>query len=392
MIAGCIIQNMKILIAADIFPPLSGGPATYVVGLANALTAKNILVKIVSLTPESDATKVRCPIFIAKQKNKILRYLEYIGLLIKHSRDVDCIYAMGPVNAGLPALIAARLLRKKLIVKVVGDYAWEQGAQRFGVTESVDDFQTKKFNGSVGLFQRLERLVVRKAARVIVPSNYLCKMVFGWGAKKEKVAVIYNAISLPDMSKLENILTKPVGEQWMVTVTRLTPWKGVKEVIEVLTELKSQFPNARYKVVGDGPDLGRLKKVVRDCGAESYIEFVGNVSHEIALAYMKLSDLVILNSGYEGLSHVLVEALSFDCRVLASATGGNSEVIISGETGDVFPYNDKKIIKEKITLALRGTMPKPFCGKISREEFFKQFTFTIMVEETQALLEKICVH
>ena len=46
---------MKILIAADIFPPQSGGPATYVVALANELAKKGDIVKIVSLNPESDA-------------------------------------------------------------------------------------------------------------------------------------------------------------------------------------------------------------------------------------------------------------------------------------------------------------------------------------------------
>ncbi|OGH64446.1 MAG: hypothetical protein A2821_02915 [Candidatus Magasanikbacteria bacterium RIFCSPHIGHO2_01_FULL_41_23] len=383
---------MNILIAADIFPPLSGGPATYVVGLANALTAKNVDVKIISLTPQSDITKVHCPIFVVRQKNKILRYLEYIGLLLKHSREADCIYAMGPVNAGLPALVVSILLRKKLIVKVVGDYAWEQGTQRFGVTDLMDDFQTKKYTGAVGWLQRLERLVVRQADQVIVPSNYLRKIVLGWGAHEEKISVIYNAISLSASNNGENVLVKPNIEQWIVTVARLTPWKGIKEIIEVLVELKSQFPNARYKVVGDGPDLDRLKKTIQDCRAENYVELLGNLSHKLALDYMKLSDLVILNSGYEGLSHVLVEALSLDCRVLVSDIGGNPEVVIPGETGDVFPYNNKEIIKEKIVLALNGSMPKPFSAKISRADWFKKFTFETMVSETRTLLEKICAH
>lgn len=386
---------MRILIAADIFPPVSGGPATYVVTLANALVSLGDEVTIVSLTKNSDATVLdkRVKLWAVGFNNFLLRYLDYLELLLREVKQADCVYAMGPVNAGLPALLIAKLFAKKFVVKVVGDYAWEQGAQRFGVKEIVDEFQTRGiYPGVVGWLQRIERLVVRNATRVIVPSQYLRKQVMGWGALADNVIVIYNAISLPNVNQLQNILYKPKGEQWIVTVARLTPWKGVKEVIEVLADLRTKFPHARYKVVGDGPDLPRLQKTVEELGAHEYVEFVGNVPHDIALAYMKESDLVILNSGYEGLSHVLVEALNLECRVLVSDSGGNPEVIISGETEDLFPYNNKEVIKEKMIRALNGTMPKPFSGNIARADYFKKFQFEVMVNEARDLLQTICAH
>ena len=134
---------MRILIAADIFPPQPGGPATYVVTLANELTKIGDDVKVVSLNPKADDNAVMCKAFHTAYKSKILRYLSYFFLLLKHSKGADLIYAMGPVNAGFSALLVSKLRHKKLAVKVVGDYAWEQGVQRFGVKESIDEFQTK---------------------------------------------------------------------------------------------------------------------------------------------------------------------------------------------------------------------------------------------------------
>lgn len=381
---------MKILIAADIFPPESGGPATYSVGLANAFTKQGIDVTIVSLTLNSDASLVTCPVRAVRQKNKILRYFEYFWLLLREGKRADCIYAMGPVNAGLPALLASRWLRKPLVVKVVGDYAWEQGTQRFGVKELMDDFQNKKYHGIVGLFQKIESLVVRNARQVIVPSMYLQKIVTGWGAPPERVAVIYNAISITDVDAVKIVADKPAEEQWIVTVARLTPWKGIKEVIDALANLRSRFPHVKYKVVGDGPDRPRLEAVLKEKGAGDFVELLGNVAHGVALSYLKSSDVVVLNSGYEGLSHVLVEALNFDCRILVSNIGGNPEVIISGETGDVFPYNDVSVIEQKLAVALAGSMPKPFTNTLDRGQFFRKFQFNSMVAETQKVLEKIC--
>ncbi len=383
---------MKLLIAADIFPPQTGGPATYSVGLANAFTEQGIDVRIVSLTLDSTTTMVRCPISVVKNKHKIIRYFEYFWLLLREGRKVDGIYAMGPVNAGLPALVAAKVLRKKFVVKVVGDYAWEQGTQRFGVVDLMDDFQGKKFSGVVGWLQGIEHLTVRMADQVIVPSKYLQKIVVGWGALHDKVTVIYNAISLSKVQQAVPVSNKPTEEQWVVTVGRLVPWKGVKELIEIMTELHKNFPHAQLKVLGDGPDRSRLEKTITECQAQTFVELLGNVSHETVLSYMKSSDVLVLNSGYEGLSHVLVEALNLDCRILASAIGGNGEVVIPHETGDLFPYNEKTEIQKKIRLALGGTMPLPFSGSLDRGIFFKKFEFTTMIQETKQLLATLCAH
>src|SRR3989344_7995859 len=103
---------MKLLIAADIFPPESGGPATYCVTLANELVKLGDEVKIVSLNPNSDRSLVPCSLFLVHFKNKLFRYLEYTWLLFWHAKWADVIYAMGPVNAGFPAYIASKMRAK----------------------------------------------------------------------------------------------------------------------------------------------------------------------------------------------------------------------------------------------------------------------------------------
>ena len=96
---------MKILIAADIFPPQAGGPATYAVTLANELVKQGIEVSIVSLNSHSDKKVLdnRVALFSVKSSFKPLRYWQYYRLLLARGRSADVIYAMGPVNAGWPA-------------------------------------------------------------------------------------------------------------------------------------------------------------------------------------------------------------------------------------------------------------------------------------------------
>ncbi|MBI5221574.1 MAG: hypothetical protein HY979_02100, partial [Candidatus Magasanikbacteria bacterium] len=125
---------MKILIAADIFPPEAGGPATYAAALAKALPANGVETAVVSLNPNSKVQVTDYPLAKVRFGGKILRYGEFFLLLLSQAVKGDLIYAMGPVNSGLPAWLVSRLVGKKMAVKVVGDYAWEQGNIRFGVT------------------------------------------------------------------------------------------------------------------------------------------------------------------------------------------------------------------------------------------------------------------
>lgn len=339
---------MKLLLAADIFSPESGGPATYVVTLANELVKQGVEVRVVSLNPQSDRSVVSCSMKHVTYNNKFLRYFEYAWLLWREARYCDVVYAMGPVNAGLPALIVSRLRGKKFVVKVVGDYAWEQSVQRYGIEDLVDDFQKKTYGWHVQLLKLIESFVVHHADKVITPCQYLKKLVGGWGAEPEKVEVIYNAISIPSVTPKE----KQEGEQWVVSVGRSVPWKGV----EVLSE-----------VIKDFPDKVKLKVVASE-------------SRQEALSYLAAADVLVLNSGYEGLSHVLLEAISLGVPVLASAVGGNPEIV---PPEYLFPYNDAEAIKEKLSHVLAEPRAKS-------RALGEQFQLDTMINRTKELLQIVC--
>lgn len=372
---------MKLLLAADIFPPESGGPATYVVSLANSFSKEEV--GIVSLNTDSDATKVACPVFAVTSKNKIFRYAEYFLMLWKFSKNVESIYAMGPVNAGLPALLVSALRKKRFFVKVVGDYAWEQGVQRFQIKEGIDEFQTKRYGLGVEGLRWVERMVTRRASRVIVPSEYLKKIVEGWGVDTRKIEVIYNAIPFHSVPPR----VKPPGEKWVVSVARLVPWKGLDVVIDAVAEISKEIPELKLKIVGDGPSRLALEKKIQDQSLEDKVELVGNIPHEEALSFIEAADVFVLNSAYEGLSHVLLEALHAGVPVLASKSGGNKELIEKISEENLFDYNNKIEIKEKIEKTVKKIFPFEFPKKEKYAEFLELFSQATMIEHTKRTLQ-----
>src|SRR3989344_2209401 len=104
-------------------------------------------------------------------------------------------YAAG---AGFPGALAAVLMRRKIILRVVGDYAWEQGMQRFGVEYLLDDFLQKKYGFFVWILRRVQVFLARRAKRIIGPSKYLKSDVEQWGIEGEKKRIFFNNVSLPE--------------------------------------------------------------------------------------------------------------------------------------------------------------------------------------------------
>src|SRR5262249_52975949 len=94
---------------------------------------------------------------------------------------------------GLPLVGSKKAPR---VVKIVGDQAWERAIRRGWIppTEDVDDFQTKGYSPQVSFGQAARSREVRGLDGVIVPSEYLKRMVVGWGVSPDKVRVIYNAL------------------------------------------------------------------------------------------------------------------------------------------------------------------------------------------------------
>jgi hypothetical protein len=73
--------------------------------------------------------------------------------------SVDIVYAQDAVSVGLPASLAARIAGKKYMVRIPGDYAWEQGRQRWGVEAELDAFQTKKYGWRVECVRSIQKSV-----------------------------------------------------------------------------------------------------------------------------------------------------------------------------------------------------------------------------------------
>lgn len=362
---------MRLLIATPLYPPELGGPATYARILEEGLQDHGITPAILKFSQ-------------VKKYPKFLRHFAYFVLLLRAGKDADVFLVLDPVSTGLPTALAAKILKKPFFVKIVGDYAWEQGTQRFGVRLPLDEFvRTAHVPSMVGIFRKIQSYVARSAEKVIVPSVYLKGIVTHWGINPEHIEVIYNAMQEEAVGTLlpeAEVMSRPR----VVSVGRLVPWKGMPGLIESMVRVRETVPEASLLIAGDGPDLGALETYAHvRLGTNGRL--LGRLAHADTLALIKDADVFVLNSTYEGLSHLLIEALSLGKPVIATAVGGNPELIEDGKNGLLIPVGDREALCEALTHLL--TTPE-HCALLSKAAAasVRKFSPAVLLERTAALL------
>jgi glycosyltransferase involved in cell wall biosynthesis len=360
---------MRLAIATPLYPPESGGPATYSKLLEEGLPSEGVEVELVKFSE-------------VRHLPKLIRHYAYYRRVKLAARRADAVLALDPVSTGFAAMRAARKAGKPFILKIVGDYAWEQGAQRFGITATLDEFvNMPHVPAAVAVFRKVQTRVAAAAVQIIVPSEYLKKIVTAWGIPPEKIAVIYNAVP-PEETGTVPAAVAALPRPLVVTAGRLVPWKHIDGVVEAVSQT-----NASLAIVGDGP-LAAMLAELATAKLAGRSALTGRLSHADTLAVIKGADVFVLNSSYEGLSHLLIETLALGTPIIATRVGGNPEVIEDGVNGLLVPAGDAGALTEAIARVL-GDAELRARLRVRAQESATRFSVRTMIPATAKLLASL---
>lgn len=337
----------SLLITTGIFAPDIGGPASYARAMGTRLTNSGISVSVVTYSSvRSHPADNDLPFRVYHIWNYWpwgLRHILFFLRTCSCARNTDGILSLNAVSAGVAASWAAWLTGKPLILRVAGDYAWEIAVQTGATFLMINEFQTSSKTGRIGRLDRLQRSVARRADAVLVPSQYLATMVAGWGVAPDRIHVIYNGVDLPSVDVTKEDARRRIGISGNIIISagRLVPWKGFRMLIKLMPQLLQVNQFFRLVIVGDGPDMTMLQSVVRNLGLERKVFLVGRKSAQELALYLAASDMFVLNTGYEGFSHQVLEAMKAGVPVITTTAGGNPEVVVQGSNGFLVRYNDE---------------------------------------------------
>ena len=356
----------KIFVLTGLYPPEIGGPATHTRMLEEGLPKHGFEVEVL-------------PFSEVRHLPKVIRHIVYFFKCVVRGKSAHIFFAQDPVSVGLPALCAAKILGKRFVIRVPGDYVWEQATQRFGVKDNIDTFQQRKYGFAVEFLRSIQVLVVQHADVVITPSNYFRALVVCWGVQGAKVHTIYNGLTL-------GVQKQPPAHvpsnNLIVSAGRLVPWKGFDVLIEMLGDMAKDWT---LVIIGEGPEKERLEHVARIAGVSDRVIFTGRIAREEVFGWYDSATVFVLNTSFESFSFQVVEAMIAGIPIVTTSIGSLPELISHEEEGLLVVPNDRQGFQRAVESVLEE--PKKWRERTQKaREKAKQFSLENMISQLADVL------
>jgi teichuronic acid biosynthesis glycosyltransferase TuaC len=142
----------------------------------------------------------------------------------------------------------------------------------------------------------------------------------------------------------------------LISVGGLVSRKGFHRVIEILPQLRRDFPGLVYLVVGgpsaEGDNRAELETQVAGLGLQDCVHFLGPRSPDALADILSAADVFVLATSNEGWANVFLEAMACGLPVVTTDVGGNREVVRDASLGVVVPFGDAQLLAGALAAAL----------------------------------------
>lgn len=328
----------------------------------------------------------------------------------RHGRKAEEIAALGvPVfqiakshklDAGI-ILRLAKLLREQQI-DILQTYLWTANtwgrvAARLAGTQVVVASER-----NVDIWeQAYKRIIGRSLAgatdKIIANSDAVREYLLDRGGlAPEKVVRIYNGVNFErfekpfDPMERRKELGLPEGALLAGVVARVEPAKDHDTLLRALASVRKQTPHLHLAVVGDGRQTERLTALAHELGIGERVHFTGFRTD--AAEWIRTFDFSVLSSVKEGLSNTVIESMAAGKPVIATAVGGNPEVIVEGETGFLLPTRQPELFGAAMANLVAAPAKILELGQASKMRVEALFSVEKMVENTTGLYLDLLRH
>jgi len=353
---------MKILHILDHSLPIQSGYAYRSASILHALRDLGVDVSVVT-SPKHNSDEVytlgsvtyqrawRIPLRdgVIGQVQCVLQTRQKLQEMIE-SYQPDIIHAHSPCLNGL----AAKRLNIPLVYEIRS--SWEDAAVSSGKTGE----------GSLRyrLSAMLETTVARCADQVVVLCIGLRDEFRRRGIPETKLTVVGNAIDRasfrrPDAAGIEKLRERYGlrGKRILGFFGSFFAWEGLDTLFRALPLIRQQDERISILLAGGGPEEKTLKSLARELQVADHVHFAGRVDHEEMPDYYGVADIMVFPRRAIRIAEMVtplkpLEAMHFDCLVLASNVGGHRELIDNGSTGILFPPDDPEALARSVLAAI----------------------------------------
>lgn len=160
-------------------------------------------------------------------------------------------------------------------------------------------------------------------------------------------------------------------------VARLSEVKCPLVLVDAFARLHGQYPHVRLLLAGDGPMADDVRRKVEEVGLARHIDLMGSVRNIDDL--LPACDVAVLASSSEGMSNALLEAMACGLPVVATAVGGNLQLVRPGINGVLVPPHDPGALAEAMLALARDSARRHELGMRARRMILEEFSSLRMI-------------
>jgi len=207
---------------------------------------------------------------------------------------------------------------------------------------------------------------------------------------KRKLVLIPNGIDINHMQflKKKEAQEKLIGEEQKLVVGTIGEWnrnKGWDILLDAVLPLLSRYTELFIIMIGSGENAEKslLFSKIKENHIEARVKTIEFIPE--AARYLKALDIFIFPSRKEGFPYALLEASLAELPIIATAVGGNLDIINSDKTGILIPSENPKMLATTLEKLIQNPKEAKKLGKNARERVESNFSLAKMREKTYKL-------
>ncbi len=199
---------------------------------------------------------------------------------------------------------------------------------------------------------------------------------------QHKITTIWNGINLDRFT-----FRGPKSTPNAISVARLSAIKDFPTLLRAVRLVLPEMPDFRLRIVGDGPERAKLESLIDELNLRQHVELLGE-RHDVP-ELLTESGFYVSSSLNEGISLTLLEAMAVGLPVIATAVGGNPEIVDDCHTGRLVPAGDPAALAGAIVDLCGERDLWTAMGALGCQRVEQNFEIRQMIRSYEALYEEL---
>jgi phosphatidylinositol alpha-1,6-mannosyltransferase len=385
------VQDLKVLLIAEVFPPRSGGSGRWLWELYRRLERMTVHVAA-GAAPGADAFDRSSPMSIERMPLSFTNWGLWSARGAGHYARAAFHVNRMLSRVGPDVIHCGKCLPEGLIAALV--------ARWHGIPfHCFVHGEELTLAGTSKELTRLTRRVLRQSAGVVANSRHTKDILTRtWGVQENHVTVMHPGVDTSKFTPAPASSAVRARLGWsnrrvILTVGALQKRKGQDMLIRALPSIRARCPDVLYAIAGEGWERTYLEQLVADHGVGEVVQFRGTPTDEELVECYQQCDLFALPNrqvgwDFEGFGMVLLEAQACGKPVIAGRSGGTAEAIDPSSTGELVDCDAPEALADAAVRLLDGAVDRRDMGARARPWVVEHYDWRAIAKDAERLFAR----